>query len=251
MPDGDRSQVGRRHTGPMGEEEILAAVAARVAEGDYADEVFVRPGRLTDTGAWLLDPAADDGTRQVEARGSREHLAALAAGAVDPLPALAPAGLDAVEEAERVLGYPLPPLLRRLYLEVANGGFGPGVLGVAGGQEDDLGRTAVDLRREREDPSGMWAVCYWGCAIVSYVDCSTPDFLMWGFDPTSGRERQSFFPEDLTLTQWLARWLDGSLNQPWLIRDGDVWRGATDAEHAAANAELVDWTSGTGWGGDR
>ncbi|MDX6329418.1 MAG: hypothetical protein QOI83_1801 [Streptomycetaceae bacterium] len=32
---------------------------------------------------------------------------------------------EAVAEAEEVIGFPLPPLLRRLYLEVANGGFGP------------------------------------------------------------------------------------------------------------------------------
>jgi len=36
-----------------------------------------------------------------------------------------PASLEQVEEAELKIGYPLPPLLRRLYLEVANGGFGP------------------------------------------------------------------------------------------------------------------------------
>ncbi len=235
----------------MRDEEILAAVAARVAGRDYADEVFVRPGRLADTGVWLPDPACAGGLWQAVMRGSREHLGALAAGAVDPLPALAPAGVAAVEEAEQVLGHPLPPLLRRIYLDVANGGFGPGVLGVAGGYADDLGRTAVDLRRQRDDPPGMWAVCYWGCAIVSYVDCSAPGHPMWGFDPTTGRDRQSFFPEGLTLAQWLQRWLDGSLNQPWLVKDGDVWRGATEAEHAASRAEIVDWADGTGWGTGR
>ena len=97
----------------------------------------------------------------------------------------------------------------------------------------------------------MWAVCYWGCAIYSYVDCSEPGYRMRGLDPTSGRERQSYFPEDLTLAQWLQRWLDGSPNQPWLIKDGDLWRGATDAEHAAAHAETLEWASSTGWGAGR
>ena len=46
----------------------------------------------------------------------------------------APASLDSVLEAESALGGPLPPLLRRLLLEVANGGFGPddGIIGVRG-----------------------------------------------------------------------------------------------------------------------
>lgn len=37
----------------------------------------------------------------------------------------APAELSAVEDAEDRIGFAIPPLLRRLYLEVANGGFGP------------------------------------------------------------------------------------------------------------------------------
>ncbi|MET8692408.1 SMI1/KNR4 family protein [Streptomyces bauhiniae] len=41
-------------------------------------------------------------------------------------PELAPyAGERDIAEAERQLGFVLPPLLRRLYLQVANGGFGP------------------------------------------------------------------------------------------------------------------------------
>ncbi|MFJ9674088.1 hypothetical protein ACIRP5_25240 [Streptomyces sp. NPDC101221] len=36
-----------------------------------------------------------------------------------------PAPPQAVAEVEAVVGYPMPELLRRLYLEVANGGFGP------------------------------------------------------------------------------------------------------------------------------
>jgi hypothetical protein len=44
----------------------------------------------------------------------------------------------AVDYAERVIGMQLPRLLRRLYLEVANGGFGfNAVLGVDGGYNDD------------------------------------------------------------------------------------------------------------------
>ncbi|GAA1607916.1 hypothetical protein GCM10009733_000050 [Nonomuraea maheshkhaliensis] len=36
-----------------------------------------------------------------------------------------PATEEEVENAERILGFKLPPVLARLYGEVANGGFGP------------------------------------------------------------------------------------------------------------------------------
>jgi len=137
----------------MREEEIFRAIAVRVAALDYRDQVFVRPGYLDADGGWVLTPS-DEEVRWLVERGSQEHLAAKAVGAVDPLPPLAPASAEAVADAERRLGHRLPPLLRRLYREVANGGFGPGygILGVAGGHPDDLGMTAANLLDPQEFP---------------------------------------------------------------------------------------------------
>ena len=92
----------------MREEEVFQAIAHRVAALDYSDEVFVRPGYLDADGSWVLTPSADD-VRWLEERGSQAHLAAEAVGAVDPLPPLEPASAEAVAEAERLLGHPLPP----------------------------------------------------------------------------------------------------------------------------------------------
>ncbi len=53
----------------------------------------------------------------------------------EPLPPLLlKASAEAVDQAEAVIGYELPPLLKRMYLEIANGGFGPGhwILGLTG-----------------------------------------------------------------------------------------------------------------------
>ncbi len=41
-----------------------------------------------------------------------------------------PVSLEQVEEVERKIGYPLPPLLKRIYNEVANGGIGPPLYGL-------------------------------------------------------------------------------------------------------------------------
>lgn len=50
--------------------------------------------------------------------------AAKAGATTGTLPA--PARAAQVAEAEALLGFAIPPLLARLYTEVANGGFGPG-----------------------------------------------------------------------------------------------------------------------------
>jgi hypothetical protein len=49
-----------------------------------------------------------------------------AAAWVRPVPTVAPpASVAEVDAAEATLGFAIPPLLRRLYTEVGNGGFGP------------------------------------------------------------------------------------------------------------------------------
>jgi hypothetical protein len=46
-----------------------------------------------------------------------------------------PAPASVIESAEKALGFPLPPLLREIYVSLANGGFGPayGLVGLRGG----------------------------------------------------------------------------------------------------------------------
>jgi hypothetical protein len=216
----------------MTEDEVVAAVRDVIAAGEHLDEL---PGVL---GARLEGGGVFQGGRRLYRRGSPEYAEAKAAGLVERLPPPpAPATAAAVTEAESLAG-PLPPLLRRLYREVANGGFGPGygLLGLRGGHTDD-GATAVDLRRSEwwpRPPDRLLPVCHWGCAIYSLVDCA--DGHMWAWDPNPLDEDQlpkALFPEQLTLGEWLERWLGNRLAQPALIEDPSApggWRGATDAD---------------------
>src|SRR5229473_7003592 len=52
-----------------------------------------------------------------------------------------PATVDQLQETETLLGFALPPFLRILYAEIANGGFGPayGLRGAVGGFADATG----------------------------------------------------------------------------------------------------------------
>lgn len=94
----------------------------------------------------------------------------------------APAAEAAVEDAEAALGFTIPSLLKSLYLNVGNGGFGPGygIIGMAGGHASDLG-TLVETYNEIQKGAvylglnwqpGLLPFCGWGCNIFSCVDCT-------------------------------------------------------------------------------
>ena len=100
-------------------------------------------------------------------------------------PKSAPATTAAVDEAEQVIGYPPPPLLRRVYLEVANGGVGPsgGIEGLPGGyaRGGDMFANYVSYRTAELDPgdppappNGLLFICDYGCAAWALVDCRQP-----------------------------------------------------------------------------
>jgi hypothetical protein len=123
---------------------------------------------------------------------------------------------QAVDDAERIIGYPLPRLLRRLYREVANGGFGPfsGVEGVDGGYVSALGMLEDYVQwRDEELPEGFpaWmpgvvSFCDFGCAMWALLDCRTPEGQILFLD------QSTLHHLDLTLAQWLELWLSGKLD---------------------------------------
>ncbi len=231
---------------------MFAAVRELAAAGEYLDAI---PGVAapSTSGAGQYLRTATGQFRRIYQRGSPEYRQARRAGLVERLPVLPVAPAEAVEEAESVIGYRLPPLLRRLYLELGNGGFGPGygILGLRGGHRD-IRRTALDWYREAHGtPSSHWyflpasllPVCHWGCAIYSFVDCSQPEGPMWGWDPNPGPvDQQALYREPVAFAEWLSRWLAGKLYQPVLVQDPvtQQWRGATDREYAQYMAEMSE-----------
>jgi hypothetical protein len=227
----------------MTEDRVLDKIRALVAAGEYLDQILGVPGARLEGGGMFR------GNRRMYWRGSPEHLEARAAGVVERLPPLTPAPLDAVEAVRHLLGAPLPSLLRRLYLEVGNGGFGPGygILGVRGGHVDDGGHTAVDLYRawrsgprSRSMPAGLLPMCYWGCGIYSLVDCVGAEARVWGWDPNPQHDADlMLFRQSMAFEEWLERWVGGRLDQPALVEDPETgsWRGATDEDYAAWAAE--------------
>ncbi|WP_445280628.1 SMI1/KNR4 family protein [Streptomyces sp. DSM 118148] len=124
-----------------------------------------------------------------------------------------PATPEAVIEAERVIGFRTPPLLRRLYLEVANGGFGPGrgALGVRGGNWDGGNFMHIaEIYEHGPDPSGqippgMVLLYDWGCTIWSMTDFRDPSGPMWC------THQGDLWPQGITLAEWITETAAGSL----------------------------------------
>jgi hypothetical protein len=170
-------------------------------------------------------------TRSAKTRSSRRFAPPWRPGSTPtgfPRPPAATA--EAVRAVEEATGCPLPPLLRRLFLEVANGGFGPGhggILGVPGYQggcdwEDLLPvHRAFGSEPDSEVPRHMLWLCSWGCCTWSLVDCSSPEGVMWVWEPHSdgGRCTKSLFCQGIFLSEWLAAWLEGRLRQPEITQD--------------------------------
>lgn len=220
---------------------LLDRVSALIAAGHQRDEVPGKPGIALSGGG------AFSGNRRLYYRGTAEFAKAAAGGLLDRLPPPpSPASRAAIDEAESMAGSPLPELLKRLYA-LANGGFGPGygILGVRGGFADDMNRTAIDILAEVPKgywpgmPPGLFPLCHWGCAIYSFVHCSSGRIYGWDPNPVEPDDDVPFFEQEYALDGWIEAWLDGSLQQPSLLVDPETgaYRGATIDETRLAMLE--------------
>jgi hypothetical protein len=214
---------------PVSEDAVFEAVRAAVEAGEYTEWLPAARAQGRSRGAADGLPARNAPGGQGYLRGTPEHLQARALGLVARLPQPPLATAEAVWAVEEATGCPLPPLLRRLFLEVANGGFGPrhgGILGAPGcqgGEWEDLLHVhrAFGSEPDPQVPRHMLWLYDWGCCIWSLVDCSSPEGVMWVWEPHSDGEHwtKSLFCQGIFLSEWLAAWLEGRLRQPEITQD--------------------------------
>jgi hypothetical protein len=129
-------------------------------------------------------------------------------------PKFPPAPEDAVRRAEARLAFNIPKLLRRIYLNIANGGFGPGygVIGIEGGRPSNLGTlvdTCEQVKRGAEYlglewQAGLLPFCDWGCNIFSCVDCGDPLHHVFR------SEECEAYPAGCTLEEFFKGWIEGA-----------------------------------------
>lgn len=113
---------------------------------------------------------------------------------------------------EAFLGLELPPLLRRIYREVANGGVGPGpgLIGIP-----PNGFDVEELENWEEALlDGEMPVVNWGCGGFSTIDLSDPDGPVTTSEPGAddGADVDSEWD---SLHEWLVAWLSGQHLSPF------------------------------------
>ncbi len=140
-----------------------------------------------------------------------------------------PAPESAVVAAERALGRRLPSFLRRVYLEVSNGEFGPayGLIGVVGGATDSFGKdiaATYNVWHHSPNPAnnlapGLLPLFELGCAGFLCVDLDSttlPVFEVW---PVSDLEQDpdddapipvEVRPFSPSLGNLFAQWVQGA-----------------------------------------
>lgn len=121
-------------------------------------------------------------------------------------------------DAEARIGFPLPPLVREMYTQVADGGYGPGygVIQLTGHPyalvESRL-RMDEDDAPERAWPQRLVEFVNWGCHYFSGIDCSRPSCPVFFYDhDRAGGDAMladCLFRESDSLVEWLSAWLDG------------------------------------------
>jgi hypothetical protein len=127
-----------------------------------------------------------------------------------------------IRNAVSVIGYRIPPLLHRIYTEVANGGIGPfgGIEGLTGDGYSSIGsgllhgylehlRAQVEPGKPPPPPRGVVFLCDFGCAQWALLDCRHPQGRMWWW------EEGDRYKLNLTLPEWFAVWLAGQSVGTW------------------------------------
>ena len=103
-----------------------------------------------------------------------------------------PVSEESVHKACSQLGFRMPKLLEDCYLQIGNGGFGPGygLIGLEGGHASDFGSlvsTFEQLKSDQEQegnawPEGMLPFNEWGCNTFSCVDCNDGGASVYTFE---------------------------------------------------------------------
>ena len=216
----------------MTDDELIQAIRERVADPDrrldsrpsefFASAKGMNLGQLFSAGrqatADALRAARGDLDGELLRRASA-YEEAMNRPAQRPLPA--PATPEALERAEARMGLAIPPLLRRLYGEVANGGFGPssGIIGIQGGWTDQDGRTVEALfamMSEGDPDEPRWR---WPAGLVPIVDESPAWTCIDASDPRGpivdfdweeieyGGWNAAFSEVAPSVEQWLSDWV--------------------------------------------
>lgn len=143
-----------------------------------------------------------------------------------------PVSWTAIGEAERELGFPLPPFLRELYLRVGNGGFGPrgGLIGLnSAGLLDEgfftivSGYRNIRNRENQNPPPFPWPKQvlllttlndrFWTALDCKKLPAPVLCLDMHEYDFNESPFEDFLMPEASSLEAWFEDWLDGKVKE--------------------------------------
>ena len=223
---------------------IVDAFSASVRSMDLGSLLGATRSIGADLGQLLGEIRAGIGPSAASRSRAEDIQAAMSTPAHPSLPA--PATAAQVDEAEAVIGAPLPGLLRRAYLEIANGGFGPGAgLLAIDAAVEQLGA----FRGSSPGPRGST----WPERLLPLVDrdpgwdcLDVDDGRIVGWDPEGLAERSGdaawrrSFEEIAPSTEaWLSTWV-GSKTQK--ERTAELMAAAQVTEARRARAAIAAMT---------
>lgn len=112
---------------------------------------------------------------------------------------------DNVDVTQQALGFPIPDILVRLFLEVANGGFGPGngLIGVRKGNKSEFGGLATTYEKIKSFiqkwPDQLLPFNDWGDRKFSCVDCKNERVFLL--------QNSQIVPQDFELREFFEIWI--------------------------------------------
>lgn len=176
--------------------------------------VFIRPKRVSFDGMHMsqYDGLILGLIEQVQQQANKPDEGYYYSSSIRP-----PLETEQIREAEGLLGFRLPLLMKRLYSEVADGFWGPGyglpplLTGIS-----DIGVNSIVEDKIVKDelgwPSDLIFLCSWGCCFDAYVDYTNPDLPVIYEDegPNGDYLRWS---SGYSLDKFFQAWLDGSLSR--------------------------------------
>lgn len=122
-----------------------------------------------------------------------------------------------IEKFEQEIGYILPDLLKQLFLQIGNGGFGPGygLFPLVSSTEEnmlDFSKDFVECEFDFWKTSHIPLV-HWGCGIYTYMDLANPGAKLQVFDGNNYDEEDpqfnGVFEIPHNLESFFQAWVDG------------------------------------------
>ena len=137
-----------------------------------------------------------------------------------------------ISQAEAQLGFSLPPLLRRIYLEIGDGAFGLSPLNIedfSGFANYGLVDSYLSWRPQTQDeidrnwagsddkpsiwPEKLLVIYDYGCNMYSCLDCAHPENRILRYD--ANISLSTYAVEAPSFLQWLQACFDGTFNFDW------------------------------------